>query len=191
MPLLDHFGLLAPFYDRAIRAPETEHLIQIINLPVQGILLDAGGGTGRIGYTLRGLVSGVVVADLSYGMLIKAKEKDGLKTVCSHSEALPFEDNSFERVVMVDALHHVCDHRETVQELWRVLKPGGRIVIEEPDITTGVVKVVALAEKMALMRSHFISPKQIMALFPYADARHRIERKGYNVWVIVDKLLSG
>ena len=68
-----------------------------------------------------------------------------------------FKDKSFDRVIMVDALHHVKDYRITIHELWRVLMPGGRIVIEEPDIQTFPVKLMALVEKIALMRSHFIS----------------------------------
>ena len=38
---------------------------------------------------------------------------------------------SFERVIMVDALHHVYNHARAAAELWRFVKPGGRIVIEE------------------------------------------------------------
>ena len=140
MPLLDHFGILAPFYDRAIRLREPERFIKLANLPVDGALLDVGGGTGRVSHALRGMAHLLVVADVSFGMLRQAKEKDGLETVCSHSEGLPFADGAFSRVIMVDALHHVCDHQETAQELWRVVKPGGRIVIEEPDIDTAIVK---------------------------------------------------
>lgn len=46
----------------------------------------------------------------------------------------------------------------------RVLKPGGRLVIEEPDINRFPVKLIALGEKLALMGSHFYSPQQISYL---------------------------
>ena len=88
---------------------------------------------------------------------------------------------------MVDALHHVCDQRATADELWRTLQPGGRIVIEEPDLRTVVVKLLALAEKMALMRSHFLSPARIAALFDHPNARVHIEAGTFNAWVIVEK----
>jgi len=85
---------------------------------------------------MNGKAHPIVVADLSYEMLIIASQKDGLSPVCSHTETLPFPDETFARVIMVDALHHVCNQRHTVDELWRVLQPGGCIVIEEPDVRT-------------------------------------------------------
>lgn len=187
MPVLDHFGILAPYYDRVIRLRTAEMMIDLANLPAQGLLLDAGGGTGRVAVALAGLASGLVVADLSFDMLKQARNKGDLETVCSHSEKLPFADATFDRVIMVDALHHVCDQRQTAAELWRVLSPGGRIVIEEPDIRTFAVKLVALAEKVALMRSQFLSPPAIEGLFPSSNAIITTREDGFNAWVIIDK----
>jgi hypothetical protein len=48
--------------------------------------------------------------------------------------------------------------------------------------------MVALAEKVALMRSHFLAPPAIVRLFPYTNARSRIVRDGWNAWIIIDKL---
>jgi ubiquinone/menaquinone biosynthesis C-methylase UbiE len=134
-----------------------------------------------------GKANPIVVADLSCKMLAEARQKAGLHPVCSHTEKLPFCDNAFIRIIMVDALHHVCDQRKTLDELWRALQPGGRIVIEEPDVRTFPVKLIALGEKLALMRSHFLSPPRIAALFHYPDAHVRIETGKSNAWVIVEK----
>lgn len=187
MPLFDHFNLLAPFYDQVIPVNNINHLVEIIGLPTDGWLLDAGGGTGRVAKELVGLASKIFVADLSRNMLIQACEKGDLHTVQTHTEKVPFPDNSFDRIIMIDALHHVCDHQETADELWRVLKPGGRIVIEEPDIRNFGVKMMAIAEKIALMRSHFINPLRIARLFPSVNSNTRIEIIGSNAWVIIDK----
>jgi ubiquinone/menaquinone biosynthesis C-methylase UbiE len=153
-------------------------------LPVNGRLLDVGGGTGRVASAISDLVDDVVVADVSFGMLDKA-DRSSLKPVCGGSESLPFADGSFERVIMVDALHHVIHHADTAREMFRVLKPGGLLVIEEPDIRTFGVKLIALAEKMLLMRSHFLAPDQIVKLFPTGEKSVRAEDG--TAWVIVRK----
>lgn len=188
MPVLDHFGVLAPYYDRVIRPRTPDKMIRLTGLPINGALLDAGGGTGRVSAALAGMVSSLVIADLSLNMLRQAQNKGNLETVCSHSEKLPFSDASFERVIMVDALHHVCNQQETAAELWRVLKPGGRLVIEEPDIRYFSVKLVALAEKLALMRSHFLSPHRIAKLFTHPNCQTRVEREQFNAWIVIDKV---
>jgi SAM-dependent methyltransferase len=186
--LFDHFNILAPIYDRAIPFSRLALTLQMVNLPVDGNLLDAGGGTGRVAYALRPHVSSALVVDFSMGMLNQAKRK-GLAVVLAPAEHLPLDDGAFDRIIMVDALHHVINQPETISELWRVLKPGGRLVIEEPDLRTWQVKVVALVEKLALMRSHFLSPPQIAALFPH-EAKIKIEIEGYNAWVVAEKEAS-
>jgi ubiquinone/menaquinone biosynthesis C-methylase UbiE len=187
MPILDHFELLAPFYDRVIKLQDIERLVQYAGLPTPGLILDAGGGTGRVAQALKDFASQVIVADASLGMLQQAKIKDGLYVVCSETEKLPFPDGLFDRVIMVDALHHVYDQENTISELLRVLKPNGRVLIEEPDIRLLSVKLVALAEKLAFMRSHFLSPTSIAALFSSKDAQVQIEKDGFNSWVIAEK----
>jgi demethylmenaquinone methyltransferase/2-methoxy-6-polyprenyl-1,4-benzoquinol methylase len=183
--MFDHFDFIAPFYDRAIPFSRVDAMLRHVNLPHHGLLLDAGGGTGRVATALRPHVQNVIVADVSAGMLSQSRQK-GLPALLTPSERLPFAEGTFPRILMVDALHHVFNQRETIAELWRVLQPGGRLVIEEPDVRTLIVKFVAIAEKLALMRSHFLSPPQIVALFP-AGAKVRVEVEGYNAWVIAEK----
>jgi demethylmenaquinone methyltransferase/2-methoxy-6-polyprenyl-1,4-benzoquinol methylase len=90
---------------------------------------------------------------------------------------------------MVDALHHIDYQRETIHDLLRVLKPGGRLVIEEPDINLPVVKLVALGEKMMLMQSHFLSPKKISLIIEELGYRPKVQSDGaFAAWVIVDKV---
>lgn len=186
MMRFDHFDFLASIYDRVIHFDRLDTTLEMTGLPASGLLLDAGGGTGRVSSALAPHTGGIVLADLSLRMLAQARRK-GLTSVLAPTECLPFSDRAFARVLMVDALHHVIHQAETVGELWRVLAPGGRLVIEEPDVRTTLVKWIALAEKLALMRSHFLKPEEIAALLP-SEARVEIKAQEYTVWVIAEKM---
>lgn len=48
MPIFDHFDFLAPFYETFIPPKDPQEMWAMADLPVSGVLLDAGGGTGRV-----------------------------------------------------------------------------------------------------------------------------------------------
>ena len=186
MPQFDHFAAVAHLYAR-VSYSKVDVMREVAGLPVRGTLLDVGGGTGRVSSAIRDLVDEVVTADVSFGML-KQAPRSLLNPVCGGSESLPFADNSFERVIMVDALHHVIDRAESAREMYRVLKPGGLLVIEEPDIRTFGVKLIALAEKLLLMRSRFLAPDEIMKLFAnFASGEKKLKTEDGTAWVMVGK----
>ena len=185
--MFDHFGILAPVYEKYIKPKYPEKLAELVQLPITGSLLDVGGGTGRVSQFFIEDVGELILADLSYQMLIESQSKNSVMPACSHSEFLPFPDDYFERIIMIDALHHVCDQQKTINELWRVIKPGGRIIIEEPDIHHWAVKLIALAEKLALMRSHFLDGAEIMDLFNIFPANKKSIQEGHIAWVVVEK----
>ena len=181
----DHFGVIAPIFSR-VGYSSLETMLEQADLPTSGRVLDAGGGTGRVANAIREHAGKVVIADPSLGMLREA-DQTRLGLACSNSEALPFPNDSFERIIMVDALHHVIHQGETAREMYRVLKPGGRLIIEEPDIRKFGVKLIAVAEKMLLMRSHFLSPQKIVDLFSFDSAKTSIHSSEGNAWIVIEK----
>jgi ubiquinone/menaquinone biosynthesis C-methylase UbiE len=184
----DHFNVLAPIYDLVIPPSDPAQLRERLRLPTAGRLLDAGGGTGRVSSRIRQLVGELVISDLSRPMLNQARAKGLTCPVLGHAECLPFPSGSFERVLVVDAFHHFCDQRAALTDLLRVLKPDGRLVIEEPDIQRLAVKFVAVAEKLALMRSHFYSARQIQQMVVSHGLQAKIETDGlFTAWIMVDK----
>jgi demethylmenaquinone methyltransferase/2-methoxy-6-polyprenyl-1,4-benzoquinol methylase len=182
-----HFDLIAPVYDRLMIPAFPQRLRSLLKLPVSGRMLDAGGGTGRVSAGLQGLVGQLVICDISLPMLTRARVKRGLTPVNARAEQLPFGDAAFDRILVVDALHHFQHPAGVLTELMRLLKPGGRMVIEEPDIRRKLVKLVALAEKLALMRSRFYPAEEIARIIRSAGGRTRIERdRRFAAWVVVD-----
>ena len=92
MPFLQHFDLIARFYDRLLSPPERGKLVELIDLPEMGIILDAGGGTGRIAQMLTGDDRTIILQDFSHRMLLQSQEKEGMQPVMSETEGLPFPD---------------------------------------------------------------------------------------------------
>jgi ubiquinone/menaquinone biosynthesis C-methylase UbiE len=186
--VIPHFDLVAPWYERTMGRVDGAHLRDLLRLPTDGWLIDVGGGTGRVAAPLRAGVSNLVVADLSWPMLRQARMKDGLSVVQARAERLPFNDGSFARVLVVDALHHFADQEGAIAELVRVLARGGRLVIEEGDTRRFSVRLVAWAEKMALMRSHFLSLSAIQAMVSaHSLSVHVDAGSGSKAWIVADK----
>jgi ubiquinone/menaquinone biosynthesis C-methylase UbiE len=187
VPYLDHFALVAPFYDRVFAGFDPARLRDLLALPA-GRLLDVGGGTGRVTGALVGMTGLAVITDVSRAMLSGTRSKPGLRPARGHAERLPFPDGSFDRVLVVDAFHHFANHRQAAGELVRVLAPGGRLVVEEMNYERMPVKLVALGEKLLLMGSHFYRPDALRRLFEMRGDRVTVHTDDpTSVWVVVEK----
>ncbi len=182
------FDLLGPFYDHVIGPKTPEELSEPLKLPAEGWLLDAGGGTGRASAGLDGEIDHQVICDLSMPMLREAQSKGVHNLVQASVTHLPFAAETFARIMVIDALHHMPDQKTTVGEMLRTLKVSGRLLIEEPDIRLFGVKLIALAEKLAWMKSKFYSPPQIKAMTESYGATAHIGSDGKgSAWIMADK----
>lgn len=183
-----HFDFIAPWYDRIVRLAISERLAEALRLPSGGVLLDAGGGTGRSSMHLRPLVGGLVICDFSLPMLRQAQAKGGVAPVQARAEALPFRDGAFDRVMAVDALHHFFDLQRAIREFVRVLKPGGRLLIEEPDRRHRIIRALTVAEKMLFMRSRIHPIDEIARMVAAEGLNPQIEEGNrFTAWVTADK----
>lgn len=91
----------------------------------KGTALDLGGGRGDLRQPLEKL-------GYQYVNLDTRKFENGEPTVVGDAHTMPFEDASFDLVVSKDTLEHFLDPFKVVQEVDRVLKPGGLFVICVP-----------------------------------------------------------
>ena len=182
-----HFNLIAPFYDRVFGSMRHDLLLQHLDARPGDLLLDIGGGTGRVAQHLAAAGVQVIVVDPSPVMLKAAREKH-LPGVRALAEQLPFATESIQRILIVDAFHHFARQELAAQELVRVLKPGGRLVIEEPDLRTRGTKLIAILEKAALMQTNFIAPPEMAALFARHGARLvTITTENINAQIVLTK----
>ncbi len=63
--------------------------------------------------------------------IAKAKQLPGTSWVVGDCENLPFEDNSFDAVICSNSFHHYPNPQRFFDSVWRVLRPGGRLILQD------------------------------------------------------------
>ena len=95
-------------------------------------ILDIAAGTGTSSVALAKTGARVVAVDFSPGMVAEGRRKHPeLEFIEANAEKLPFVDNEFDAVTISFGLRNINDPRAALAEMYRVLKPGGRLVICE------------------------------------------------------------
>jgi ubiquinone/menaquinone biosynthesis C-methylase UbiE len=169
-----HFDRWSETYEhdsaaRWLREMQTQALAALA-LTKNDVLLDLGCGTGAAVRDAAPSVTRAVGFDLSPGMIAQAIDRAraaGLDNVEFHtgdvSARLPFEDGAFTALVCTTAFHHFPEPRDTINEMSRVLAPGGRLVIADSNRRHPAVFALDLVLRVA-QPSHagFRSPGQLM-----------------------------
>ena len=103
-------------------------------------LLDVAGGTGDIAFRFlkRAPSATAVVTDMTEQMLVEGQKRaeaeafaQKLTWVTGDAMALPFEDNSFDVYTISFGIRNVTRIEDALKEAWRVLRPGGRLMVLE------------------------------------------------------------
>ncbi|MBP1701642.1 MAG: ubiE [Chloroflexi bacterium] len=139
------FTQIAPRYDLMNRLMTIgqdvvwrREVIHRAELPSEGWLLDLGAGTGDLGREALSQQPGcrVVAADFTLDMMrigrqnmYTASQEPLLAWCGADATRLPFPDRSFQVVVSGFLMRNVVNVRHSLSEQYRVLSPGGRIVI--------------------------------------------------------------
>ena len=136
-------------------------------------VLEVGCGTGLLLRHIRAFARSARGVDLSPGMLEKARAR-GLDVVEGSATALPFADASFDVACSFKVLAHVRDVRRALDEMARVVRPGGHVIAElyNPLSLRGLVKHLGPAGAIGRgtterdVYTRFDAPWRIRALQP-------------------------
>ena len=117
---------------RAVRKREAELIGEFLSPQPEEKVLDAGCGTGVFTLDILAAGASVVGLDISGPMISVARKKTRgylFSGVRGDMLRLPFRDNHFDKAVSITALEFIKDARSAVDELFRVTRPGGCVVV--------------------------------------------------------------
>ncbi|MBF0538678.1 MAG: class I SAM-dependent methyltransferase [Nitrospirae bacterium] len=115
-------------------------------------VLDVGCGSGGFLPILSGLCAKLVGIDITPSFVGKSRElveklslsnTEIIQESCNH---LPFDNDSFDVVVMIDVIHHMEDAQGSLKEVYRVLKPGGNVIVFEPNKLNPLVYIMCMLD---------------------------------------------
>ncbi|GAA2054632.1 bifunctional demethylmenaquinone methyltransferase/2-methoxy-6-polyprenyl-1,4-benzoquinol methylase UbiE [Leifsonia soli] len=98
-------------------------------------ILDVAAGTGTSSASLARNGASVVAADFSAGMIEVGRQRQAgnpfIRFVQADATDLPFDDDTFDAVTISFGLRNIVDPKKALAEFYRVVKPGGRVVVCE------------------------------------------------------------
>jgi ubiquinone/menaquinone biosynthesis C-methylase UbiE len=198
-PAQAHYDRWAGAYARSRLLPSLQKKASAELRPRAGDrVLDVACGAGALVVDVAPRVDRAVGVDLSEGMLRIARSRllaaadarrlANVEFLQGPSDALPFDDGSFTALVCTTALHHFPDPQRSIDELARVLAPGGRLVIGDVCRDSPAMKLADPLFKrfedghVGLQRKH-----DIEAMLTRAGLRVTISR---HVWLHIYALVG-
>jgi ubiquinone/menaquinone biosynthesis C-methylase UbiE len=116
-------------------------------------VLDVGCGPGGFTAVLAELAQSVVGLDVSQAWVetctqtFAARGLTEARAVLGSSTNLPFPDASFEVATLIDVIHHLDDPGAALREIARVLVPGGRLLVFEPNKWNPVLTLLCVFDR--------------------------------------------
>ncbi len=179
--------MAAEFYDQKekyLNSFEQNKILPLLGDIKDKQVLDIGAGTGRLSLQFAKGGAQVMALDVSAKMLELVKRKNHkVQTIVGDAENLPFENNSFDVVTAAFLIVHLKDPARFFDEVYRVLKDGGRFVVT--NINQKDPPEVKTKEGNIIIESFYHRPekiKEILELLAF-QVEEEIFVKENEVWV--------
>jgi SAM-dependent methyltransferase len=149
-----------------VSTDESNRIPELLNLNRESLVLDIGCGSGayaiyvahRVGCRVIGLdVNPHAIASAT--QLAAGSALNGLARFeqCDASQSLPFTDGAVDAAFANDSLCHIPERAGLLRELFRVLRPGGRLLFSDALVIGGVISQAELATRSSI-GPYFFSP---------------------------------
>lgn len=161
------FDRVFKHYDNFIRLfnlNKMDEIKDVLKINKDEVVLDIGGGTGKLAEYISENCKAVYVLDESSGMLSKVKKSQKIVTVLGNALTTNFESSSFDAVVISDVLHHIKDQKRLIEEAYRILKSDGRLIIMDFEKRHIKTKILRAFENILFGRLYFKTGKEVIDL---------------------------
>ncbi len=125
---------VALFGKSVLKQAKYRHILELLDDPTGKVNLDIGADNGVISYLLRQRGGQWRSADLDPRAVASIRQLVGEEVYQLDGASTPFDDRTFDQVVIVDYLEHIADDRGFARELARIMKPGGRLIVNVPHL---------------------------------------------------------
>ncbi|MBR2677208.1 MAG: class I SAM-dependent methyltransferase [Solobacterium sp.] len=128
------WDLYAPIYKQAMKADQQIYDFMYERIPEvikDKEVLEIATGPGLLAKHIAPFAKNMIATDYSDGMIKEARKGDcpkNLRFEVADASNLPYEDNSFDAVLIANALHIVPDPKKVLEEIDRVLRPEGILI---------------------------------------------------------------
>jgi ubiquinone/menaquinone biosynthesis C-methylase UbiE/uncharacterized protein YbaR (Trm112 family) len=159
--------------------------------PLKGFILDLGGNTAGEATILRQRGYNIVVGDINEVALdVSRRRVEKFHLLRPHyvgldAHQLPFKDHSFSAVTVIEALHHFFDYDQALSEIFRVLKPGGKLLSFEPNALNPLRRASEIRDRLrgSIEKSFYIGQLERLCLHAgFASAKARAYSGGRSSW---------
>jgi SAM-dependent methyltransferase len=135
------------------RIANAHRLLELV--PAGGRLLEIGCACGFLLVAARERGFSVQGVEMSAWASAYARDTYGLDVKTGSLEALNLPAASADVVVMADVIEHLVDPRRTLQYIYRVLRPGGRLLLLTPDVGSAAARMMG-ARWWGLLDDHYV-----------------------------------